>query len=134
MLFGMLGCKSIQPSELAGTWAMTEHSRQVLPAGLQKASGKIILNADGTFNASELPGLLYFPPDQPLLDSGSSIWKLVSHDDRQQIQIVFEATTSGSPIKVPFGTYIGVSRGWSSVSLFYFLGDADEGRRIEFVQ
>ena len=113
---------------------MAESSRQVLPAELQKARAKIVLNANGTFVVSELPGLLYFPPDRPLLDNGSGVWKLVSHDGRQQIQIIIEATTGGSPIKVPFGTFIDVSRGWSSVSLFYFLGDADEGRRIDFVK
>src|SRR5947208_1156937 len=60
LFFGMLGCKNIQPSDLTGTWVMRDASRQVLPAELQKASAKIVLDANGTFVASDMPGLFYF--------------------------------------------------------------------------
>lgn len=132
LLFGMPGCKTVRSSDLTGTWVITEASRHFLPDELQKASAKIVLDANGNFVVSDLPGLLYFPPGRPQLDSGNGVWKLVLHNDRQQIQLEFDATTAGSPIKLPFATYIEVSGGWSSLSLFYFLGDADEGRRIDF--
>ena len=57
----VLGCNNIKPGDLTGTWVMTEASRQVLPAELQKTSATIILDANGTFVASEMPGLFYVP-------------------------------------------------------------------------
>jgi hypothetical protein len=61
LCFWGLGCKSIQPGDLTGTWVMTEASRKVLPAELQNASAIIVLGANGTFVASDMPGLFYVP-------------------------------------------------------------------------
>lgn len=138
LLFGMLGCKSVQPTELSGTWVMKETSRQVLPTELQKASAKIVLDANGTFAASELPEEL--PPAPPYdmkqrrvrMNSGSGVWKLVSREGKQQVQLDFHAMAGSKEGDVPYGTQMDVSKGWSAVSLYYFLGDADEGRRVSF--
>jgi hypothetical protein len=40
---------------------MEDDSRRVLPVDLQKASARITLEANGSFVASEMPGLFYFP-------------------------------------------------------------------------
>jgi len=37
LCFGVMGCQSVQPGDLRGTWVMTDASRQDLPAELQKA-------------------------------------------------------------------------------------------------
>jgi len=127
-LLGMLGCKDVQPSDLAGTWAMKDGSRKSLPAELQNASAKIVLDANGTFVASDMPGLFYFPGRHAArLESGSGTWKLVSHDGKQQVQLNFQVIADWKDA-LPYGTQLDVSSG----SLFYFLGDADEGRRVAF--
>jgi hypothetical protein len=127
-LLGMLGCKGVQPSDLAGTWVMKDDARRVLPAELRKASGKIVLDANGTFVASDMPGLFYFPGRHAAqLESGTGVWKLVSREGKQQLQLDFK-TIAGWKDSLPYGTQLDVSRG----SLFYFFGDADEGRRISF--
>jgi len=135
LLFGMLGCKNVQPGELAGTWVMKRTSREVLPTELQKASGKIVLDENGTFTASELPEEL--PPydmkqRRVRMDTGSGVWKLVSREGKQQVQLDFHAMEGNKEGDVPYGTQMDVSKGWSAVSLYYFLGDADEGRRVSF--
>ncbi len=133
LLFGMLGCKSVQPSALTGTWVMTDASRQVLPTELQKAPAKIVVDVNGTFVASDMPGLFYFPGRRTArLESGSGVWKLVSREGRQQVQLDFHAIADWKETDLPYGTQLDVSRGFSAVSLYYFLGDADEGRRVEF--
>jgi hypothetical protein len=138
LLLSMLGCQSVQPSELAGTWVMKETSRQVLPTELQNASVKIVLDVNGTFAASELPEEL--PPAPPSdmkqrrvrLDTGSGVWKLVSREGKQQVQLNFHAMLGSKEGDVPYGTQMDVEKWWSTVSLYYFLGDADEGRRVSF--
>jgi len=60
-LLGMMSCKGVQPGDLAGTWVLKDDARRVLPAELRKASGKIVLDANGTFVAFDMPGLFYFP-------------------------------------------------------------------------
>lgn len=135
-LLGTLGCKTVQHSDLAGTWMMKDSSRQFLPTELQNAVPKIVLDPNGTFVASEIPEELPPPPTQPYdpkrrtvrLDSGSGVWKLVFREGKQQIQLNFQ-TMQGNK-DVPYGTQIDVSMGRSVMSLYYFLGDADEGRRV----
>jgi hypothetical protein len=100
---------------------------------LQKASAKIVLNPNGTFVASDMPGLFFFPEHRDArLESGSGMWQLVSREGRQQVQLEFHEIADWKKNELPYGTQLDVSRGWSAVSLYYFLGDADEGRRIEF--
>jgi hypothetical protein len=60
-LLAVLGCKSTQSSDLAGTWVIKDDSRRILPTKLQNASGKLVLSANGTFAASDMPGLFTLP-------------------------------------------------------------------------
>lgn len=125
---GMLGCKTVQSSDMTGTWALKDASRKSLLAELQNASAKLVLEANGMFIVSDILGLFYFHGRHPAqLESGTGIWKLVSHDGKQQVQLDFK-TISNCKDVLPYGTQLDVSKG----SLFYFLGDPDEGRRIAF--
>lgn len=137
LCFG-LGCRIVKPSEITGTWVIKDESRQrFLSASQQKAVAKIVLDADGTFLASEIPeGLLYGPPQAGVgLVTGNGVWKLLSREGKQQVQLDFDTITTGQRGAVPYGTQLDVLRGRSAVSLFYFQGgDADQGRRIEFVK
>lgn len=126
---GMLGCKRVQPIVLIGAWTITDESRTVLPPELQKASGRIALHSDGTFAAFEMPGFLYIPGrDAARLDTGSGTWELVSREGKQQLQLYFTAIEAWRD-GLPYDTQLEVSTG----RLYYFFGgDADEGRRVEF--
>jgi hypothetical protein len=78
VLLGVIGCNSVQPSDLTGNWVKTDASRQILPDGLRNASAKIA-HPDGTYFASEIPGLFYVPGRRGLRpESGSGGWKLVA--------------------------------------------------------
>jgi hypothetical protein len=80
-----------------------------------------------------MPGLLFFPGHRDARpESGRGTWKLVSREGKQQVQFDFEEIADWNKNELPYGTQLDISRGWSSLSLYYFLGDADEGRRIEF--
>lgn len=132
LFFGVQGCKNVQPSDLIGTWLVKDSSRQVLPPELQKVAGRIVVDANGTFAMSDIPGLFYSPGQRAVrLESGSGVWKLVSREGKQQVQLDFRAIADWKESDLPYGTQLGVSKGWSAVSLFYFIGDADEGRRID---
>ena len=134
---GLLSCKIAKPADVAGMWVVASQSRQrFLPASQWSAAAKIILNANGSFVASEVPeDLLYGPPEAAdRLVTGSGVWKLVSNEGRQQVQLQFNTITAGQRGNVPYGTMLNVStRSGSTVGLYYFQGgDADQGRRVEF--
>ena len=133
--FGLLGCESVKPSDIIGTWVVTNQSRlRFLPAAQQKAVAKIVLEPNGTFVASEIPeDLLYGPPEAAdRLVTGNGDWKFVPGGSGQHIQLVFQAITVGQRGRVPYGTQLNVAKDRSSLNLFYFDGDPDQGRRIEF--
>jgi hypothetical protein len=133
LMSGLLGCRSVKPNNVAGTWTMTESSREILPAEVRQNSAKIVLEANGTFVASDLPGIFDFPPARPRLDGGSGVWKIVSREGKQQVQLDFQVIPSGRvATNLPFSTQMEVSDSRSGVRLYYFLGDPDEALRVEF--
>ena len=74
---------------------MTDQSRKRLPSEFQKALARIVLNADGSFVASELPEELR-PDAKPRmrLDSGNGGWKLASWEGTQHLQLEFHDLAS----------------------------------------
>src|SRR5439155_26271466 len=138
LFIGMLGCKSVQPNDVIGTWVMKDQSRNELPREFKKGLAKIVVNADGTFVASELPEPLHPVPPYDMkvrmrLDSGSGVWKLASWEGAQQLQLeVHDLASADENSHGSYGFPLIVSRGWSAVTLSYALGDPDEGRSAEF--
>ena len=135
LCFGLLGCMSANTSDITGTWFVANKSRlRFLPAEQQKATAQITLEPNGIFVASEIPeDLPYGPPEAGVgLVTGQGVWRLLSREGKQQIQLTSEQISVGQRGMVPFGAQLTISRGWSAVSLFYFQGDADQGRKIEF--
>jgi len=132
VFIGSVSCKSVKSEDVTGTWVINNVSEQVLPTELRKAPAKIVLDANGTFVASDMPGLFYFPGRRTAqLENGSGVWKLLSREGKQQVQLDFQAI-AGWKGALPYGTQLDVSTGSAIASLYYFVGDADEGRRIEF--
>ncbi len=128
----LLACANAKPEELFGTWTITDNSRPVLPTDLQRASAKIVLNPDGTFVASDVPALFFFPGRRDArLESGKGNWRLSPERENQQLQLNF-AELGGWTAELPYGTQLTVVKGLSSVTLYYFVGDPDEGRRVSF--
>lgn len=126
LLGELLGCRQVRSADLTGTYAVTAASRRVLPAKFSLTSSKLVLNADGSFTASELPGLFYVPDRHPVrLESGSGVWKLVSREGEQQVQLEFHAI-EGWTEGLPYEMQLNLARG----QLFYFLGDPDQARRV----
>jgi hypothetical protein len=112
-----------------------DSSKHFLPADFQSAAATLVLDASGTFVATEIPEEMAPRLDDPnrrdlRLDTGSGDWQLVAREGKQQVQLNFR--TMQGDRDVPFGTQMNVSNGWS-VSLYYFLGDLDEGRRLSFI-
>lgn len=135
LLIGMLGCdRAVEVNEITGTWVITNNSRHLLATVQQNASARVLLERNGAFVASELPeDLLYGPPQVAGgLVAGSGHWKLTSRNGEQQVQLDFNVISSGQRRQLPYGTQLNVAKRGSSVSLFYFQGDADQGRKIEF--
>ena len=137
LCLGLLGCRSSKPADVIGTWVVTDQSRQrFLPSSQRSAAARIILDANGTFAAAELPeDLLYGPPEAADgLVTGGGTWKVVSREGRQQVQLQFNTITAGQRGSVPYGVMLNVSAVLGSeVILYYFQGgDADQGRRVEF--
>ncbi len=135
VLLGLLGCQrpKLSSDEVAGIWVMKEESRRVLPTTLNKISARIVFSGNGTFIASEMPCLLSAGRCQEELDAGSGRWKLTYVDGVQEVQIDFYAITGGNTrLPVPYGTQLEISKPRSNVTLQYYLGDPEEGRRLEF--
>ena len=128
LLIPLAGCTKAKPEELVGTWRIVEGSRRVLPAHLKNAPAMIVLSGDGKFVVSALPGFLNVPPE---LDSGGGVWKLISRDGRQQLQLELRSRQGNAP-EVSFGATLEISKGFRNPSLYYFIGDPDEGRMVEF--
>lgn len=138
LLTGVLGCRNVQPSDVVGTWTMMDRSRRHLPVELQGARGTIIVNADGSFVASELPEVLPPTPRSQMtvrmrLSSGRGSWRLASWERAQHLHLEFRSfAMTRQDRDGSYGLPLTVSRGWSRLTLYYALGDPDEGRRAEF--
>jgi len=137
LLYGASGSSAaeLQPNEITGIWIVTDQSRQRFFSASQRgAAARITLDTSGAFTALEVPDdLLYGPEASNGLVTGTGVWKLVSREGRQQVQLQFNAITAGGRGDSHYETILYVSTGLkSTVSLFYYRGDPDEERRIEF--
>jgi hypothetical protein len=134
---GILGCRTARPADITGTWAITDQSRHKLPLGLQGAAGRLIVYADGTFGATELPEAMSPIDEKPRfrLNSGGGRWSLARWDGAQHLELEFHDLISGdTDDRTRFGFPIEISRGWSAWSLYYFLGDPDDAPRLNFTR
>jgi len=136
-VFGMIGCKTAQPADVVGTWTVTDQARQEFPLEVQRASGVLVVNADGTFEAKELPEELEPTNGKPQvrLASGNGTWVLLREDTGQQLELEFHKFESGDMGSGGgYGFPVDISSGWSSWELHYFLGDPDNAPRVTLVR
>jgi hypothetical protein len=132
-LVGLLGCKTVQRTDVVGTWVVTDQARNQLPPEVQQAFGTLVVNADGTFDARQLPEQLQ-PTNAKAhirLDSGGGTWVLQHEDAGQQLELEFHKFESGDADSGgPYGFPLDISRRWSTWELYYFLGDPDNAPRV----
>lgn len=135
-LWGALGCEraELPSSALEGTWSLAESSRHFLPSELQGAKSLLVLESDGTFRASAFPGVSFFLRQDTgiQLVNGSGSWRPSVQGGHRGIDLIFDQIEGVGPQDVPYGTWLGLSEAWTPLRLFYFEGDPDSGRRIEF--
>ena len=107
-------------------------TRALLPVKQQKGAARLIFDAQSKFAAEEIPSeLLLAPPDDEDVVTGSGTWRLINEAGRQNVRLTFETVSAGPrpPLPYDIALHIGTGR---ELTLFYFHGDADEGRRIVF--
>jgi len=137
LLSSLAGCRKAAPSDLVGTWVVEDASRAFLPAGSTKTLPTIVLDSNGTFTASGLPRETLVPTPQGVrgqlaMHTGGGVWRIVSDNSSQYIQMTFNRMAGRTAGDLPYGIQVGISISWSDPELYYFLGDADLGRRISF--
>ena len=132
-----VGCSVRSPTADAfvGTWVMTQKPSSTEQGTAHRARGKLTLLGNGEFVADSVPsGLLYSLPgmNSPNYVSGTGAWKLGSVDRDAAVLLTFRAIKGTTEYKVPNGTQLLVDDVSKELLLYFFLGDPDEGDRIEF--
>jgi len=133
LLLGSVGCsgKVVTVDDLAGTWVMTKESKEMLPVA-RRGSGKLSLRSDGEFVAQELPAELVDVESTPTV-SGTGTWQIRKVDGSAALLLTFNAFTSpGGQQTVPFRTLVFIDNDWGKPAPYFFLGDPDQGGRINF--
>lgn len=131
------GCTGRGPSadDFVGTWVVTRESRSLLLDEPSGTAGKIILERSGAFVAEAVPsGLIYSVPGMSVgtYISGSGDWRFGQLDGDDAILLTFRALKGNTEYKVPNGTQLLVDNISKEETLYFFLGDPDEGKRVSF--
>src|SRR5690242_3516517 len=88
LFLGIAGCKSVEPEDVVGTWALQSDARRNLPSDLQSANATFVFKQDGTFICSDIPGLLQVPgQSSPGLEAGRGNWRLIRSEGNQEVQL-----------------------------------------------
>jgi hypothetical protein len=129
------------PAGDASTGFVVPGLRHLSPIGSWQRSLSLLFislgAADGSFKASELPEEVRpAPPElnpRIRLDSGDGAWKIVTWEGAEHLLLEFHAPAPDNEITHgSYGFPLTLSKRWSVVRLFYFLGDADQGPRMTF--
>ena len=124
LVSGVLSCSNLQPADVVGTWVVTDASRTRLPADAQKAAARIVLDANGTFVATDVPGLFARDErDASILETGRGVWRFVTLGGEQQLLLEFRQR-SNTPDQSSRGLHVSRRR------LYYFIGGPDVGLRV----
>lgn len=137
-VLSMTGCsRKVEPAMLVGRWVLTDESLR--SSAVRGAIGSIELRDNNTFSAQNFPGTaLFIPTDSkwPLSFHGSGAWSLGIRQDRQVLLLRFDDLFDvKSGVRLPYETYetaLTPSGSGSSLLLYYYEGDPDEGKRIYF--
>jgi len=124
-------CSSVTTNDLVGTWAMSEQSRSYLGAEVRVASPTLTLNSDATFTVVDLPALRELSSaSADISRSGRGRWSILQTSNHERLELFFDQGP-GDELFISDWSSDGP---WSSTTLYYFIGDPDSGRRIQFVR
>ena len=116
----------VTESELHGTWVIAASSRELLPPRFHTPASQLVLKSDGTFTVSQMPPSMIGRPDQQdptspdYVIDGSGRWRL---DESRTLALSFR-TLGGAPMSLG-ASGIVAEKWWSSVEVFYWIGDPD---------
>ena len=130
LAFKTVGCVSPNSKDVQGTWKITPDSRQRFLTGVPNSAGIITLKPDGTFSVTEIPGDLVGIPGTFI--KGSGAWNLAERNGGHQVRLSFQSINGSSGDAGSYGTDLIISESLSAVTLYYYLGSIDDGRRIYF--
>jgi hypothetical protein len=130
------GCQRwwVKIEDIPGTWTISEDSRQRLAPEFQKAAGTFVFRSDKTFAATEVPAeIFYGTAEKPRLITGTGTWDLSGSNGAQNIYLSLKTAEPPPPIRLPGDSFLlYTERKDSKVTVFYFLGDPDLGRKVIF--
>jgi len=124
-------CSSVSTNDLVGTWVTSEQSRRYLGAEVRVASPALTLNSDATFTVVDLPApreLSFASAD--ITRSGRGRWSILQTSNHERLELFFDQGPGGELFISDWSS----DGPWSSTTLYYFIGDPDSGRRIQFVR
>jgi len=133
----LVGCNGKEPTEndMLGTWAVTDESRSILPAESRQVRAKLTLKRNGEFVSDGVPPeLLYSMPGMASAApvSGTGTWKLGKVDGELALLLTYRAIDGPTEFKVPNGTRLLMDTHPDETELYFFLGDPDQGKRVDF--
>jgi hypothetical protein len=113
---------------------LTEQTRTPVTSQPRQATGTIDFEQGGRFSARDVPvGILGTQrTQQPHVFSGAGTWKLVSKGGSQEVELLFQEMQNSVSLRTPYGTRLIIGERGTSIVLFFFDGDPDEGRKVEF--
>ena len=133
LAFAIVGCGTTKPQDVTGTWIISRASRdRYLPDAQRGIAGTIVLSADGTFTATEVPEELASSIEGARSISANGVWSLIDHNGTE-VHLEFRVIRGRKEYEVPYGNQLSISMGFPrSMSLYYFQGHIDDRRRVEF--
>ncbi len=95
----------------------------------------MVIHENGTFNAASIPTDLFGEEEKIRLTSGSGTWKWREDEEGgRRLELDFLAIEDKNVVRTPFAVDLLASGEENNLRLYYFRGDPDEGRRIEFAR
>jgi hypothetical protein len=124
----------ITNAALEGRWTVTDDSRKVLPPAVREARATFVLHADGTFEATEIPGEL-LSEAQPWRDSAISAtgrWGVVTQNGDRRVQLEFLKVDDPEWHRLPHGAQLFPETTRGRNRLLHYRGDPDDRVTIVF--
>ena len=129
----LLGCRSARNEDFVGDW--TIHSEPTASTRSVDRYSQAVLRfkSNGTFEAANVPASMVGVD----MASRSTIeatgkWRVELERGETQLYLIFEDIRGVPSVPVPYGMPLHVSARFSTQRLYYYLGDPDENRTVEF--
>jgi hypothetical protein len=125
------------PSELVGTWELTEESREYLSKEFGMSATTVVLDSSGLFTVQNFPQMKTYSDYKTDVSglSGRGKWKLSRDTIRQIVILWFSEFIEGSTAtRVSYGEELFIDRFSGELILYLHLGDPDSAPRIEFTR